>query len=136
MTRTTGRFVDVSADLVFTNLVEQPVPMRVYQGQLIRDLTICPGNYGNPEKQVIDACIVEGFTAKPIDVKRGATRSYDGVPMRMADPNGGQYRGFVQEVVEVRDMIVKPVAEEGAEEEPASIRVNVENIMFMRVDED
>ena len=134
MIRTIGKFVDVSAELTFANLVDQPVPMTVRQGQLVRDLVICAGNYGSTEEKTIDLCVVEGFTMKPIEVNRGATRIFDGVPMRMADPNGGQYRGFVQEVVQVRDMVVTPVVEEG-EDEPASIRVNVDNIKSMRVDE-
>ena len=134
MIRTIGKFVDVSAELTFANLVDQTVPMTVRQGQLVRDLVICAGNYGSTEEKTIDLCVVEGFTMKPIEVSRGATRSFDGVPMRMADPNGGQYRGFVQEVVQVRDMVVTPVVEEG-EDEPASIRVNVDNIKSMRVDE-
>lgn len=121
-----GKFMKISAELTLGRLGDEPTKVTVADGDELTDLVVAAGNYGSTEEKTYATAKVLGFTAKPIDVRRGAIRSYDGVPMRIYDPNGGQYRGFVQEVVEVRDLIIE-------NEDGESVRINVENILSVNV---
>lgn len=129
MTHTVGKFSAVGATIVLND--EEKTEVYVETGDLVSNLVVAAGNYGTTEEMIIPSGNIVGFVPKPIDVRRGATRSYDGVPMRMRDANGGQYRGFVQEVLEVRDLIVHAPTNEGED----LIRVNVDNIVSIETDE-
>ena len=126
-----GKFKEITATLTLGLQAEETATLDVKEGDTLTNVKVAAGNYGSTEERVIESCTVVGFTMKPIDVARGNTRTYDGVPMYMADPNGGQYRGFVQEVVEVRDIIVSvaPVDGEESEEEPETLRIAAGNII-------
>jgi len=132
MIRTQGRFVSVSVRVHFNQIVEVPSNVVITNGDTLKNLLIAKGNYGSTEDLEIPECTVIGFTMKPADVKRGATRIYDGVPVRMFDVNGGQYRGFVQEVVDVRDMIIAVPSEDGDDK---LLRVNMDNVFTFELAE-
>ena len=131
MTYSKGKFSKVSANIILNVESENPTSVTIADGDTLGSIVVAAGNYGSTEERTFENVTVLGFTMKPIDVKRGATRIYDGVPMYLGDPNGNSYRGFVQEVVEVRDVVIEVPGEEG--EDPTSLRINVGAILNIEV---
>ena len=107
-----GKFDALTAKFMLGLADGETEAIEIAEGATLSDLVVAAGNYGSAEEVTIDKCVVKGFTMQDRDVKRGAVRSYDGVPMYKADPNAGQYRGFLQEVYEVRDLVVEVTNEE------------------------
>lgn len=102
----------------------------IEDGATLTNLVVAAGNYGTVEEETIESCTVLGFTMKDLILDRGPTRVFDGVPMYRGDPNGGQYRRFVQEVVVPRDIIVEVST---GENETTSKRINVNKILSVEV---
>ena len=131
-----GKFKEITATLTLGLQDEDTATLNVKEGDTLTNVKVAAGNYGSAEERVIPSCTVLGFTMKPIEVARGNVRTYDGVPMYIADPNGGQYRGFVQEVVEVRDIVVVIAPPDEGEEDPETLRIAVGNIVSIGEESD
>ena len=100
-------------------------------GDKLSDLEIYTKAYRDTE--TIDEAEIVGFIPRPYKALRGQTRMYDGVAMSQYDPDGGAKFGTIQEVLEIRDIIVKvtstPETEEDEEEEEEAEPVTITRII-------
>lgn len=93
----TASFEAASVQLKFAPVNAEAMDLEINVGDELQNLMLDDGT-------TYETATFKGFTVKPRDVRRGKVTIYDAVPMFLADPNGGQYRGFVQEELEVKEL--------------------------------
>lgn len=82
----------------------------VAKDDTLTNLTIA--NY--PEDIVLGSATVKGFTLKSLQMPRGSSAIYDGIPTYMPDPDGGSFYRLAEEVTEIDKVVVEvQPAEEG-----------------------
>lgn len=81
---------------------------------------------GHPDIEIETATVL-GFQLGALNVPRGVTRVYDGVPTYMQDPDGNGNRDLVEETMCVKAMIIEiPAKDEGG-------RATTKKVMIERI---
>ena len=117
------------------------VTTEVKNGDTLKNVVYYNGPYAD-EKETIESAEVLGFTAKTLDIPRGSTRVYDGIPTYNFDPDGNPYWGMIEETQAPEAIVVKvpvqPVDEtaEGEDVTFVSRKLYVDRIESFETDEE
>lgn len=100
----------VSASITTKGKTEDTVNV-VGKGDTIADLVLEAEYPCCPDVEIKEATVL-GFFLGDLQVPRGVTRVYDGVPTYYQDPDGNGNRGLVDETMCVKAMLIEIPAEE------------------------
>ena len=115
----------VSASITTKGKTEDTVNV-VGKGDTIADLVLEAEYPCRPDVEIKEATVL-GFFLGDLQVPRGVTRVYDGVPTYYQDPDGNGNRGLVDETMCVKAMLIEiPAEEEGGK--PITMKVVIDRI--------
>lgn len=115
----------VSASITTKGKTEDTVNV-VGKGDTIADLVLEAEYPCRPDVEIKEATVL-GFFLGDLQVPRGVTRVYDGVPTYYQDPDGNGNRGLVDETMCVKAMLIEiPAEEEGGK--PTTMKVVIDRI--------
>lgn len=96
--------------------------VEVKKGDTLTNVTLV----GRPD-EVIASATVKGFIAGDRRVPHGENTIYDGIPTRLHDEEGDEHFGYVDEVLEIRGIVVE-IAGEGEGVAPTTRLIKVADI--------
>lgn len=115
----------VSASITTKGKTEDTVNV-VAKGDTISDMVLEAEYPYLPDIKIAEATVL-GFFLGDLQIARGVTRVYDGVPTYYQDPDGNGNRGLVDETMCVKAMLLEiPADEEGGK--PTTMKVVIDRI--------
>lgn len=101
--------------------------VEVKKGDTLTNVTLA----GRPD-EVIASATVKGFIAGDRRVARGENTIYDGIPTRLHDEEGDEHFGYVDEVLEIRSIVVEiaPAEKDG---DPTTKIIKVADVKALTV---
>lgn len=116
----------VASASICTKGATENTTVEVKKGDTLTDVVLQAGRH----ERTIATATVKGFTVGDVKVARGETTIWDGIPVYRHDVEGDAHFGTVDEILEVRGIVVEiPAEEEGGKPTVETLRVaNIKSI--------